>query len=83
MVDDLRPGQVNTVIVVDLIDKVDDLVRSDRHVILRILAVKLDVTIGTVWTIVQNKLYYRKVRVQRVYRPAKGTVYGACTVFVS
>ncbi|GFW66004.1 histone-lysine N-methyltransferase SETMAR [Trichonephila clavipes] len=35
--DDQRPGQVNTVIMSDLIDKVDDLVRSDRRVTLRMV----------------------------------------------
>ncbi|KAF8791687.1 TWiK family of potassium channels protein 7 like protein [Argiope bruennichi] len=38
----------------DLIDKVDDLVRSDRRVTLRILAVKVDVRVRTVWTIVHD-----------------------------
>ncbi|GFY61300.1 hypothetical protein TNIN_463571 [Trichonephila inaurata madagascariensis] len=42
--DDQRPGQANTVITSDLIDKVDDLVRSDRRVTLRMLALKVDVS---------------------------------------
>ncbi|KAF8770305.1 Protein GVQW3 like protein [Argiope bruennichi] len=62
LVDDPRPGQANTVTTADLIDKVDDLVRSDRRVTLRILAVKVDVSVGKVWTIVQDRLHYRKVR---------------------
>ncbi|KAF8763511.1 hypothetical protein HNY73_021692 [Argiope bruennichi] len=37
LIDDSRSGQANTV---DLIDKVDDLVRSDRRVTLRILVVR-------------------------------------------
>ncbi|GFY75737.1 HTH_48 domain-containing protein [Trichonephila inaurata madagascariensis] len=45
--DDQRPGQANTVITSDLIDKVDDLVRSDRRVTLRMLALKVDVSYGT------------------------------------
>ncbi|GFW79766.1 hypothetical protein TNCV_2589861 [Trichonephila clavipes] len=49
-------GQANTVITSDLIDKVDDLVRSDRHVILRMLVLKVDVSYGTVWTIVHDNL---------------------------
>ncbi|GFU50562.1 histone-lysine N-methyltransferase SETMAR [Trichonephila clavipes] len=39
--DDQRPGQANTVITSDLIDKVDDLVRRDRLVTLRMLALKV------------------------------------------
>ena len=61
MVDDPRPRQANKVITVELIDKVDDLVRSDCHVTLRILAEIVDVSIGTVWTIVQERLRCRKV----------------------
>ena len=38
LVDDPRLGQGNAVITVDLIDKVDDLVRSDCHVSLRMLS---------------------------------------------
>ncbi|GFW57286.1 putative transposase [Trichonephila clavipes] len=60
--DDQRPGQVNTVITSDLIDKVDDLVRSDQRVTLRMLALKVDVSYGTVWTIVHDRLRFRKVR---------------------
>ncbi|XP_015913054.2 histone-lysine N-methyltransferase SETMAR-like [Parasteatoda tepidariorum] len=59
--DDPRPGQANTVITSDLINKVDDLVRSDRRLTLRMLAVKVDVSYGTVWTIVHDRLRYRKV----------------------
>ncbi|GFX40210.1 HTH_48 domain-containing protein [Trichonephila clavipes] len=40
--DDQRPGQANTVITSDLIDKVDDLVRSGRRVTSRMLALKVD-----------------------------------------
>ncbi|KAF8791752.1 UNC93-like protein like [Argiope bruennichi] len=61
LVDDPRPGQANRIIAADLIDKVDDLVRSDQNVTLRMLAVKVDVSIGTVWTIVHDRLRYRKV----------------------
>ncbi|GFW43320.1 hypothetical protein TNCV_2923681 [Trichonephila clavipes] len=46
--DDQRPGQSNTVIPSDLIDKVDDLVRSDRRVTFRMLALKVGVSYGTV-----------------------------------
>ncbi|GFY58103.1 HTH_48 domain-containing protein [Trichonephila inaurata madagascariensis] len=38
VVDDQRPGQANTVITRDLIDKVDNLVRSDRRVTLQMMA---------------------------------------------
>ncbi|GFV40866.1 histone-lysine N-methyltransferase SETMAR [Trichonephila clavipes] len=58
--DDQRPGQANTVITSDLIDKVDDLVRGDRRVTLRMLALKVDVSYGTVWTIVHDRLRFRK-----------------------
>ncbi|GFW12644.1 HTH_48 domain-containing protein [Trichonephila clavipes] len=46
--DDQRSGRANTVITGDLIDKVDDLVRSDQRVTLRMLALKVDVSYGTV-----------------------------------
>ncbi|GFV50619.1 histone-lysine N-methyltransferase SETMAR [Trichonephila clavipes] len=59
--DDQRPGQANTVITSDLIDKVNDLVRSDRRVTLRMLALKVDVSYGSVWTIVHDRLRFRKV----------------------
>ena len=39
----LRPWQTNAVITVNLIDKVDNLVRSDCHVRLQMLAAKVDV----------------------------------------
>ncbi|KAF8763209.1 hypothetical protein HNY73_021413 [Argiope bruennichi] len=61
LADDPRLYQENTVITADLIDKVDDLVRSDRRVTLRMLAVKVDVSVGKVWAIVQDRLRYRKV----------------------
>ncbi|XP_035209189.1 uncharacterized protein LOC118183704 [Stegodyphus dumicola] len=54
-------GEANAVITSDLIDKVDDVVRSDRRVALQMLAVKVDVNYGTVWTIVHDRLRYRKV----------------------
>ncbi|GFX06402.1 HTH_48 domain-containing protein [Trichonephila clavipes] len=60
--DDQRPGEANTVITSDLIDKVNDLVRSDRRVTLRMLVQKVDVSYGTVWTIVHDRLRFRKVR---------------------
>ncbi|KAF8790299.1 Protein GVQW3 like protein [Argiope bruennichi] len=61
LVDDPRPGQANTVTTADLINKVDDLVRSDRRVTLRMLAVKVDVSVETEWTIVHDRLRYQKV----------------------
>ncbi|KAF8768423.1 hypothetical protein HNY73_021246 [Argiope bruennichi] len=64
LVYDPRPGQANTVIMVDLIDKLDDLVRNDWCVTLRMLAVKMDVSIGTVWPIVHDRLSNQKVCVQ-------------------
>ncbi|KAF8794539.1 hypothetical protein HNY73_002513 [Argiope bruennichi] len=64
LVDDPRPDQANTVITADLIDKVEDLVRSQPGVKLRMLAVKVDVSIGTMWAIVHDRLRYRKVCAQ-------------------
>ncbi|XP_035232754.1 protein GVQW3-like [Stegodyphus dumicola] len=58
--DDPRPGQVITVIISDLIDKVDDQVRSDRRVTLQMLAVKVDISYETVWIIVHDRLRHRK-----------------------
>ncbi|GFY47097.1 HTH_48 domain-containing protein [Trichonephila inaurata madagascariensis] len=58
---DQSPGQVNTVTTSYLIDKVDDLVRSNRRFTLRMLALKVDVSYGTVWTIVHDMLRFRKV----------------------
>ncbi|KAF8790989.1 hypothetical protein HNY73_005927 [Argiope bruennichi] len=48
LVDDSRPGQANTVITADLVDKVDEVVRSDLRVTLRMLPVKVNVSVGTV-----------------------------------
>ncbi|GFX70210.1 histone-lysine N-methyltransferase SETMAR [Trichonephila clavipes] len=45
----------------DLIDKVDDIVKSDRRVTLRMLALKVDVSYGTMWTIVHDRVRFRKV----------------------
>lgn len=64
LIDDPRPGQANVVITADLIDKVGDPVRSERRVTLRMWVVKVDVSDGTVWTIVHDKLHYLKVCAQ-------------------
>ena len=48
LVDDPRPGLANTVTTVDLIDKMNDIVRSDCHVTMGMLAEKVDISIGTV-----------------------------------
>ncbi|GFY24876.1 HTH_48 domain-containing protein [Trichonephila clavipes] len=79
--DDQRPGKTNTVIKSDLIDKVDDLVRSDRRVTLRMLALKVDVSCGTVWSIVQVAISEGVCRLgsEAAHRPAKGTAYGTST----
>ncbi|GFX01810.1 hypothetical protein TNCV_1022131 [Trichonephila clavipes] len=66
LVDDPRAGYVNTVIMADLINKADHQVRRDRRVTLRTLAVKVDVSVGTVWVIVHGMLCYRKVSAQWV-----------------
>ena len=47
LVDGLRPCQAHKVITADLIDKVEDLVRSDRRVALRMLAAKVVISVGT------------------------------------
>ncbi|GFW88210.1 DDE_3 domain-containing protein [Trichonephila clavipes] len=67
--DDQRPGQANTVITSDLIDKVDDLVRSDRRVTLRM---RMDASYGPVWTIVHNRLRFRKVHQEQETGTAHG-----------
>ena len=46
--DDPRSGQANTVIMADLIDKVEDLVRSYCDVTFRMFAAKVDVIVGRV-----------------------------------
>ena len=61
LVDDPRPDQANTVITVDLIVQVDDLLRSDCHVTQRMLAEKVDVSVRTLWTIVHERFRCRKV----------------------
>ena len=58
LVDNLRLDQGSTVITVDLIQKLDDLVRSDCNVTLRMLAEKSDASVRTVWTIVHDRLRY-------------------------
>ena len=54
MVDDSRPGQANTVITADLIDEVDDFLKSYSHVTLQMLAAKVDVGVETVWATVSS-----------------------------
>ena len=61
LVHDPRTGQAHKVITAGPIDKVDDLVRSYRHVSLRMVAVKMDISVGTVLTIVHDRLCYQKV----------------------
>ena len=61
LVDDPRLDRTNSVITADLIGKVDDLVRCDCHVILRMLVEKMDVSFLTVFTIVHDRLRNRKV----------------------
>ncbi|GFY52662.1 hypothetical protein TNIN_477851 [Trichonephila inaurata madagascariensis] len=68
LVDDPRLDQANAVITTNLIDKRDNLVRSDRRVTLLILAVKVYVSVGTVLTIVHNWLRYRKMCMQGVLK---------------
>ncbi|XP_035230328.1 uncharacterized protein LOC118202281, partial [Stegodyphus dumicola] len=79
--DDPRPGQVNTVITSDLIDKVDDQVRNNRRVTLRMLAVKVDVSYGTVWTVVHDRIVISegvcRLDSEAAHRPAKRTAYEA------
>ena len=58
---DPRPGQANKVITAELIDKVNDLVRSDWRVTMRMLAVMVGASVGIVGTIVHDRLGYRKV----------------------
>ena len=60
-VDDARQGQSSTVFTVHLILRVDDLVRSDCHVTLRMLVEKRDVNVGIVWTFFYEILLYRKL----------------------
>ncbi|XP_035208786.1 uncharacterized protein LOC118183378 [Stegodyphus dumicola] len=57
--DDPRPGQANTHH--KRSHRQGGQPRSDRRVTLRMLAVKVDVSHGTVWKIVHNRLRYRKV----------------------
>ncbi|XP_035217485.1 protein GVQW3-like [Stegodyphus dumicola] len=85
MGDDPRPGQANTVITSDLIDKVHDLVRSDRRVTLRMLAVKVDVSYGNVWTIVHDSLRRKGKCVPLGYRSSSRNSKGnrVCTATAS
>ena len=66
LADDPRPGQANKVITADLINKVDDLVGSDSRVTLRLLAAKVDVSVGTMRTIVHGRLRSRKLCAHRI-----------------
>ena len=54
--DDPRQVQTKTLIMIELYNKVDDLVRSVYHVALRINAEKVDVSVETVWTIIHERL---------------------------
>ncbi|KAF8791501.1 Protein GVQW3 like protein [Argiope bruennichi] len=78
LVDDPRPGQTNTVVTAYLIDKVDDLLRSDRHVTLRMLGVKAYVSLGTVSATVHDRLRYRKVCVQWVPKQLTDQHFNIC-----
>ena len=60
LADNLRPGQAYIVITADLINKVEKM-RRNCHVKLEMLVAKLDVSVGIVWTIVHDRLRFRKV----------------------
>ena len=51
-----RQGQAKTLIMAELMNKLDDLVRSDCHAILRLKAENVDVRVQTVWTIIHERL---------------------------
>ena len=61
LVDVLSPGLIKIVIMDDSIHKVDNLVKSDCHVTLRMLKEKMNISIGIVRIIVHERLRYRKM----------------------
>ena len=59
--DDLRSGRPVDVSTPEAVQAVEDLIKSDRRVILDEIATKLDISHGTVYAIVREKLHFSKV----------------------
>jgi len=59
--DDLRSGRPVDVSTPETVQAVEDLIRSDRRVTLDEIATKLDISHGTVYAIVREKLHFSKV----------------------
>ncbi|GFV81732.1 nudC domain-containing protein 1 [Trichonephila clavipes] len=79
--DDQSSGQASTVITSDLIDNMDDLVRSDRCVTLRMLMLKVDVSYESVDNCTGCDFgRCMPLGSEAAHRPTKGTVYGTSTV---
>ena len=59
--DDLRSGRPVDVSTPEAVQAVEDLIKSDRRVTLDEIATKLDISHGTVYAIVREKLHFSKV----------------------
>ena len=59
--DDLRSGRPVDVYTPEAVQAVEDLIKSDRRVTLDEIATKLDISHGTVYAIVREKLHFSKV----------------------
>ena len=59
--DDLRSGRPVDVSTPEAVQAVEDLIKSDRRVTLDEIATKLDISHGTVYAIVHEKLHFSKV----------------------
>ncbi|KAF8767211.1 hypothetical protein HNY73_020197 [Argiope bruennichi] len=70
----IRLGEANTVITADLIGNMDDLVRSDWLVTLRLLTVKMDVSVGIVHDRLSEGVH--AVASETADRPTQGTQCG-------
>ena len=61
IIDDLRSGRPVDVSTPEAVQAVEDLIKSDRRVTLDEIATKLDISHGTVYAIVREKLHFSKV----------------------
>ena len=59
--DDLRSGRPVDISTPEAVQAVEDLIKSDRRVTLDEIATKLDISHGTVYAIVREKLHFSKV----------------------
>ena len=67
--DDLRSGRPVDVSTPEAVQAVEDLIKSDRRVTLDEIATKLDISHGTVYAIVREKLHFFFFFICHIYPP--------------